>query len=218
MKIKHISLILCVLMIIGMMFSAAVAEEHPAHLTIVATNYPLYDMVCQIGGGHLNAFYQPEANADSIEGADILLCMGGEKEAWANELEGVTVIRAMEGAKIIEGEENILTIPVNNMLAACALIDTLTVLDEAHSQMYNDNFDAYMDALIELDQEFCQAVSEETKVSCEDGSMAYFADEYGVEIADSADSIALKTYENPADEDLTVPYIELMHRNLEALK
>ncbi len=219
MRNRFISLLLCMLMIImGIAVGTAIAEEHPTHLTVIATTYPLYDMAFQIGGGHLNVIYQPEVTAESIEGANILLCMGGEKDSWTVELEGVTVVRAMDGIELIEGEENVLTIPVNNMIVASYFTDALCVIDTSHGEMYVNNLGVYIEALITLDLNFRDVIKEGTKVFCEEGSMAYFAKEYGVEAVDTADSaVILNTYEYPAEEELTVSYIELMRKNLEAL-
>lgn len=218
MKRKLVTALLCLVMLAGLVFGSAVAEEHPAHLTVIATTYPLYDMAFQIGGGHLNVVYQPDATVESIEGADILLCMGGEKDSWAADLEDVMVVRAMDGIELIEGEENVLTIPVNNMIVASYFTDALCIADESHSDMYVNNLGMYTEALIALDLKFRDVIEEGTMVFCEDGSMAYFAKEYGVEAVDNTDgAVIMNTYEHPADEELTVPYIELMEQNLEAL-
>lgn len=218
MSSKLISFLLCVMMLMVAVSGTVIAEEHPAHLTVVATNYPLYDMAVQLGGDHLNVLYQPDASAESVEGADIVLCVGAEKDAWTDDLDGVAVVRAMNGIELIEGEEDVLTIPVNNMIVASYLNDALNAIDEAHSEVYLENLIAYVEALSALDKSFRDAVNEETAVYCEDGSMGYFAREYGVKLAEAADgAVLLNTYAYPAEEDLTVPYIELMQRNLEAL-
>ena len=216
MKSKLVSALLCLVMLTGSMLGSAVAEEH--HLTVVATTYPLYDMAFQIGGEHLNVAYQPEATIESIDGTDILLCMGGEKDSWATDLEDVMVVRAMDGIELIEGEENVLTIPVNNMIVASYFTDALCAADDSHSDMYVNNLGMYTEAFISLDLSFRDAIEEGTKVFCENGSMAYFAKEYGVEAVDTVEgAVVMNTYEHPVDEELTVPYIELMQRNLEAL-
>lgn len=218
MKRKLLAALLCLVMLTGLVFTAAVAEETPAHLTVVATAYPLYDMALQIGGDQLEVVYQPEATVESIEGIDILLCMGGEKDSWAADLENVTVVRAMDGIELIEGEENVLTIPVNNMIVASYFTDALCVADETHSDMYANNLGIYVEALSSLDLSFRDVIKDGTKVFCENGSMAYFAKEYGVEAVDTSDgAVIMSTYEQPVDDELTVPYIELMQRNLEAL-
>lgn len=209
-------ILLCLVLCMG--YYSALAEVHPAHLTVAATTYPLYDIAYQLGGGHLNVVYMPDADAETIGDADILLCMGGEKDAWTTELENVTVVRAMDGIELIENDEDILTIPVNVMIVAAYFSDALVIADNAHVGLYGEKLGNYIDALGALDMSFREVVKEGTKVFCEDGSMAYFAKEYGVEIVDEAeDAVVLSTYNYPAETDLTTSYVELMQRNLEML-
>ena len=213
---RRIKRILAALTVVAMLTMLMLTAVTPAlaegGLAVTATTYPLYDLARNVGGEYVEAVYAPDA--EDAEGSRVVLCMSDELEVP----EGAWMIRATNGLELIDGDTDVLTVPVYNILCASALMEALQEIDPAHADTYEANYEAYTTALIAVDSEFLTAVKSDMKISCEDGSMAYFAKEYGVEYApDAADAIVLRTYNHPAEEDMDTPYIDLMRRNVEAL-
>ena len=122
---------------------------------------------------------------------------------------------------LLEGDGDFLTIPVNNMICASYLADILGEMDAEHNDLYQQNVAAYVEAMSALDLRMREVAAqlEDAKIFCEDGSMAYFAREYGLELSDGEEeAVVLHTYIRPAEEDEEVPYLQLMERNLAALE
>lgn len=221
MKSKKIAVGLCVLALLLALFQVGMAEESEAQLRLVATAYPLYDMAKSISGEYVEVLYMPEATAEDAKNADILFCMSQEQDSWAAEVEGARLLFAADGLDLLEGDGDFLTIPVNNMICASYLADILGEMDAEHNDLYQQNVAAYVEAMSDMDFRIREATAqlEGTKISCEDGSMTYFAREYGLELSDGEEeAIVLHTYIHPAEEDEEVPYLQLMERNLAALE
>lgn len=210
---KTLAFFTAILMLFGCM--NAMAEDQP---TIVATTYPLYDMARSICGDLALVQYAPDGAEDIASDADVLLCVGGEDDAWADALDKVVVVKAINGIDLIGSDTDVLTIPVNCMICASYFADAISALDAANLQSYQTNVSAYIERMSALDIHIRDAVSEGMKVSCSDGSMAYFAREYGLENAQGdASAAVLSTYNAPAEENLDTSYIDLLHENLHAL-
>ena len=163
----------------------------------------------------------PEATAEDAQSADILFCMSQEQDSWAAEVEGARLLFAADGLDLLEGDGDFLTIPVNNMICASYLADILGEMDAEHNDLYQQNVAAYVEAMSALDLRMREVAAqlEDAKIFCEDGSMAYFAREYGLELSDGEEeAVVLHTYIRPAEEDEEVPYLQLMERNLAALE
>lgn len=189
--------------------SPALAE---GEISVLATTYPLYDMAKNIGGEDVTVTYDPEAAGDA-QGADIVVCAGNEAEEWNVE----NVVKASDDAlAFIEGDYEVSTIPINMAMVATTLDRVLGEMNPEHQTAYNDNFSAYADAMFALDAEIREAVAEGATVTGADGSMAYFAQEYGATEAEGG--VELHTYTHPEEADQETPYIDLMRRNLEALQ
>lgn len=212
---KVMSLLVVFVLLFG---CVPLVQADEANLTVVATTYPLYDIARQIGGEHLNVLYDPDVTPESLNAADILLCVGTLEDSWLSELDDVKVHYASTGVELIENEWDINTIPINNMLVATYLTETLTKADSDHGGLYRQNLSDYVDVMIALDMRIRSAINKAVKIYCEDGSMAYFAKEYGVQIAANADNaVLLYTYTNPSAEDQKFSYVQLMEKNLDAL-
>ena len=182
------------------------AASASASVKVAAATYPLYDIAKNVIGDAGEVVY----TQDTAEDYDLILTFG---EVTADN--GFNALECVENA--IEGDTDITTTPINCALVAFDLADVLAAADADNAELYSDNMSAYCEELFALDLEFEDAVTEDTVIRCEDGSMAYFAAEYGVNIDDSAE-ITLSAYTSPSGEDQQVPYIELMRRNLAALK
>lgn len=211
MKKSIVSVMLALLLLLG---CTAFAE---AQRTIVATTYPLYDIAQSVCGDLAQVIYAPQAAEKEAAGADVLLCMGTDADAWADSLKDVRVVKALEGVDVIEGNADALTIPVNCMISASYFADAMNEIDPEHNNAYQDRLTAYVESMIALDDHIRSVVQPNAEISCPDGSMAYFAREYGLTETDSADAIALYTYNYPEDDLIDMPYAELLHANLHRL-
>ena len=208
---KVLALLLTLLMLIAVS-SVAMAEEK---LTVVATTYPLYDMARNICGELVDVVYAPENAKEAAAEADIVLCISD----GMNDLQDTVVVNVLDGLDVIDGDSDALTIPVNCMLAATYLADALNELDNENNSVYQDNLIDYISVLSAVDFSMQDVAAGDIVVDCADGSMAYFAREYGVKYEPGAeDAIVLSTYNFPAEDDMEVPYAELMGRNLAALQ
>lgn len=223
---KLVSLILIVLLITACA-SPSMAGEAAAPM-IIATNYPLYDMALKLAGERINVTLANEY----VDGGKIVLCTGGSDDAWADELEGVTVIKAMdytallldlEGNPALEDappeaiDTDVLTVPIHIVLCAYALAEELARLDEARMEEYYARLNEYANAMFALDARFREAANQQV-ISCADGSMAYFAQEYDlIYLKQEENAILLNTFVKPDAEYADIAYIELMERNLMAL-
>lgn len=215
MNRRMIAVISALLALICMMSGAAVAEEKSM---IVATTYPLYDMAQNICGDLAEIQYAPEGAEEAAGAADVVLCMGTEDDAWADALADVKVVKAVNGLDLIEGDTDVLTIPVNCMICAAYFADAMGEIDPENNATYQSNLTAYVETMNAMDSHIREAVSEGMKIRCADGSMAYFAREYGLtEAQDDEGAAELSTYNYPAEELCETAYVELMHANLHAL-
>ncbi len=205
-------LIIAVLLTMLCAFGAA-AEEG---LTVVATTYPLYDMAKTVCAELADVRYAPEDTQSQAAEADVVLCVG--TEAWADELEGAKVVKAIDGIELIEGDNDVLTIPVNCMICASYFADAMVAVDAQNNPTYQENLAGYVESMGDMDRHIRAEAKEGMKVSCADGSMAYFAREYGVTYEQgAADAAELQTFNYPDAEHAETPYVELMHANLHAL-
>lgn len=223
---KLISLILCALLAAACALPA-IADDTPKP-SVIATNYPLYDMARNIAGSRLNVALANEY----AEGCHIILCEGGVADAWVNEQEGAAVIRAIDYATLkldLEGnpapedapieltDTRVLTVPIHMVLCAYALAEELARLDAEHTQAYYANLDEYANAMFALDAMFREAANQQV-IRGGDGSMAYFAQEYGlINLPQEERALVLNTFAQPNAQDAGIAYIELMERNLIAL-
>ena len=205
-------LVLLLAALVCLLICGAVAEEQR---TIVATTYPLYDMAQNVCGDLAQVVYAPEDAEKQAADADILLCMGAEADVWADSLQDVQVVKALDGIDAIEGNADALTIPVNCMISASYFADAMNEIDPENNEAYQENLTAYVETMIAMDEHIRSAVQPDAKISCPDGSMAYFAREYGV--AEAADGVALYTYNYPEKDLIGTSYAELMHENLHNL-
>lgn len=206
-----------------LLFAGAAMAEEDAALVISATTYPLYEMAQAIGGSHVQVIYAPENPEEAASQSQLLLCMGGAEDAWADALEGITVLRVTDGMELAQAEGvadvDVLTAPVNHMIFATTLVETLLTLDADNAADYQANGLAYTEQMIQLDNQYRAAVSNVKKVACADGSMHYFAQEYGLEYVstEDAEAVVLYTFNQPTEEEQAEGYMALMQRNLAAL-
>lgn len=210
---KRIFLLLLALMCV--LSCTAMAENSR---TVVATTYPLYDIAISICGNLAQVQYEPEASEEQASKGEVLLCVGSEADSWVDQLEDVKIVKAVDGLDLIDGDMDVLTIPVNCMISASYFADAMGAMDPENNGVYQHNLAHYIATMSAIDSHIRENVYDGLKISCADGSMAYFAREYGLINAQGEKGAAeLRTYNYPAEDQLGISYAELIHANLHAL-
>ena len=198
---KSLRLLFIICLILGLCACGeAPAESGGEGLNIVCTVFPAYDFAREIAGEKANVvlLVPPGSEAHSfeptpqdiirIENCDLLLCNGGESEAWLEEiLEGrendiftLTMIDCVEtleeetkeGMQATEHsheeheehgheeeyDEHVWTSPVNAELIISALCERLCEIDPENGSFYRANWEKYVAELQELDAAFRKTV------------------------------------------------------------
>lgn len=214
---KIISFILCFAMFIVLCAcSDAETEDRSEGLSIVTTLFPAYDFVREIAGENntVTLLVPPGSEAHSfeptpkdiitIEKCDLLICNGGESEAWLdeildgldNEIRFISMLDCVnalteeikdgmqtkeEGGE--EYDEHVWTSPLNAALISEEICKVLCEISPENAESFNDNCKAYCAQLYELDEEFrtvVEAARFDTLVFADRFPVRYFVEEYGL--------------------------------------
>ena len=192
-------------------------------LSIVATVFPAYDFARQIAGddGNVTLLIPPGSEAHSyeptpqdiirIQNCDLLVCNGGESEAWLDEILGdigkeiPTVVmlycvdalteEVKDGMQVHEHhdhdeheheeyDEHVWTSPVNAQLICRAISAALCDADPAHASDYTARCVDYCAELQELDADFRGVIAStkrHTLIFADRFPVRYFVEEYGLD-------------------------------------
>ncbi len=196
---KMITLLLTLALLLT---TAPALAQSTAPIRVVATIFPPYDFVRAIAGDtgavELTMLLKPGAEMHSYEptpqdilsigNADLFLYIGGESDAWVQDIldsmpeSGVKALKLMDMVPTVEEElvegmqaeeetevtadaeeapeldEHVWTSPVNAIAMVNTLCDELSALDAAHAEAFRTNADAYIAKLQALDAAFRQTV------------------------------------------------------------
>lgn len=161
------------------------AEE--GDISIVATDFPCYDLVRQVIGGEegltllirpgmdTHSYEPTPADARAVYEADALIYIGGASDGWVEEMLAeagdVTAVRLMDSVEALEEEhdghdhedisydEHIWTSPVNMRAMLESVTDTLCAISPENADTYRANAAAYDAQLAELDATFRELVA-----------------------------------------------------------
>jgi len=166
-------------------------------LNIICTTFPQYDWVRQILGEQAETVelillldnkidlhsYQPAvADIVKISSCDLFIYVGGESDAWVDDVlkdavnEDMIVISLLEALgdaakieEIVEGmedeehedewDEHVWLSLKNAQILCTAIADVLAALDADHTDTYQSNLRAYTEKLSALDAEYQEAVA-----------------------------------------------------------
>ena len=228
MKRKILSALLALVLLLGLAAcgakgAAADAEgQSNTSLTVVTTLFPAYDFARELCGGRCEIvlLVPPGAETHSyeptpqdllrIQSCDLLICNGGESEAWLDTLldgadgafavlsmldcvdaleeehkEGMQRIREEEDEEDeIEYDEHVWTSPRNAAVICRAICEELCALDEAGAEEYRGNCESYCAKLDELDAAFRDIVAEargNCLIFADRFPARYFVEEYGLD-------------------------------------
>ncbi len=202
--------------------AAAAEGQSNKSLTVVTTLFPAYDFARELCGGRCEIvlLVPPGAETHSfeptpqdllrIQSCDLLICNGGESEAWLDTLldgadgafavlsmldcvdaleeehkEGMQRIREEEDEEDeIEYDEHVWTSPRNAAVICRAICEELCALDEAGAEEYRGNCESYCAKLDELDAAFRDIVAEargNCLIFADRFPARYFVEEYGLD-------------------------------------
>lgn len=210
---KQLALCLALLLTLLTAVSCGTPPTESEGLSIVTTNFPLYDFAREIVGeaGTVTLLLQPGEEVHSFEptpkdlltvrDCDLFLCIGGESEAWVDELletpdlKNTAVLRLIDSvapsAEEHDGhehteDEHIWTSPKNAVRMVEVIAERLQTIDAENAAAFASNAAAYVAELTALDEAFRQAVSEGTRRTLIFGDrfpFLYFVEEYGLSYA-----------------------------------
>ena len=166
---------------------AAGAEGADEPVSIVATDFPCYDLARQVLGGDEGLAllirpgmdthtYEPTpADAKAVYEADVLIYIGGTSDAWVEDMltgaPDVAAVRLMDSVQPLEEahaehghedisyDEHIWTSPVNMRAMLASVAVALCAADPQNAETYRANAEACDAELARLDQTFRDLVA-----------------------------------------------------------
>lgn len=188
-------------------------------ITIVATNFPIYDFVRAVGGDKIEVkmlikpgsevhSYDPlPSDMISICESDLFIYIGGESDNWVETLIGETDINKISLIDCVKEkghhhkghrhtDEHIWTSSENAVLMLEKICNEIIKVDGENSKFYRKNCDEYIEEIKTASKEIEKEVksSEEPFVLVADRfPFLYFAEEYGIEYEAAFDGCAIST-------------------------
>lgn len=203
-------------------FAGCTATENTDNgkINIVSTIFPQYDFAREITGdkANLKMLIQPGGESHSyeptpqdiisIQEADVFLYIGGENDAWVEDILNSVDTTNIEIVKLIdcvelacldneeehnhsheeeehshEYDEHIWTSPVNAMKMVEVISEAICKADPENANYYNSNTTDYLAELTDLDADFRDVVSNAERTELIFGDrfpLIYFTNEYGL--------------------------------------
>ena len=226
MKKTILSVLICLLLTVNCLTLCACGHETvtegSGELKIVCTLFPAYDFAREITGGRAevtllvppgsesHSFEPSPRDMERIAACDLLICNGGESEAWLEELldgfeEEIPTIVMLESVNALEEEikegmqsreeehdeedepeydEHVWTSPVNAELICTQICIRLCELSEENAEFFRENLARYSEELEALDAGFRETVEASAKpvmIFADRFPVRYFTEEYGIE-------------------------------------
>lgn len=195
--------ILTTIILIVLLSGCTIEQNTNNKITIVATNFPAYDFTRQIVGDNANIQLLLPPGADShsfeptpkdivnIQSSDLLVCNGGESEAWVNSLTDssslknvISMLSLAPNLYTDEGyDEHVWCSPVNAIAISQAIYEWVCAIDPDNINIYTENYENYITELKNLDKTF-RDISEnsltDTIVFADRFPVKYFTEEYNL--------------------------------------
>lgn len=221
---------LVLIMLLTLATLPALAE---GRLKVVAANFPCYDFARRVVGNRgdvtllikpgveVHAYEPTPADIIAIGEADLFVYIGGEGDAWADNIrsgfdgtDGPAALQMMDAVTPLEEEgddahgahdvpeydEHIWTSPRNAMAMVRALSDALCGLDAAGADAYRAAAEDYIGQISELDAAFRDAVANGARrelVFADRFPFLYFTREYGLDYVAAFPSCTADTEPTP---------------------
>lgn len=216
----HMKKFLSILLVLILGLPACAAAQ--SGLNIVCTSFPCYDFARAVTGGEaeLTLLIKPGAEVHSFEptpadvlniaSCDLLVYVGGESDAWVEDIlesfgsDAPETLRFFDCVEGIEGEdhghdhdahgeydEHIWTSPVNAMAMVDALCARLAALNPDAAAAYSANAAAYSGEIAALHARFTEIVEHAARrelIFADRFPFLYFVREYGLDWQAAFDS------------------------------
>lgn len=205
--------ILSLLIVFIMLFTQGCATQSPSQdsgkIEVVATLFPQYDFVREIGGelvsvqlilpaGTESHHFDPTpADMVKISESDLFIYTGDLMEGWAGDIasslpENVFILNASENIELAashdDGHNHALDphiwLNFENAIKMCENIkNALIALSPENTDFFNSNFEQYKESLIKLDDEYSSVFAQTPSKSLVFGgrfALGYLVDKYSI--------------------------------------
>lgn len=221
-RVKAIILAVCLAVVCACGFSACNGDYDDGEITVVTTVFPLYDWTSELldgvdgvgvewlldSGVDVHSYQPTVDDMVKIKNADLFLFVGGESEAWVDDvLEGNRTTRKLGMLDLLgdltikeghlgsnheheEGEDHDHAVDEHAWLSVrrakmtCkGIANRLADLIPSQADKINANYEAYMDKLDALDQKYDSElgkISNKTVVFGDRFPFAYLFSDYGI--------------------------------------
>jgi len=189
------------------------AAAQADNLSVVCTSFPCYDFaraVCGDAanirllikpGAEVHAYEPTPADIMALADSDLFICIGGESDAWADDIlesfgsEAPRTLRLIDSVEAVavehdhdhhetEYDEHIWTSPVNAMSMVEAISNCFAEIDPAKGEAYSANSAAYIAEISAIDTEIREIVANSARkelVFADRFPFIYLAQEYGLD-------------------------------------
>ena len=210
---KHTLVIVLASVIILTAFSACIEGSAETYendkLSVIAVNFPSYDLTRIIAGDSINLSMLLPPGADShsyepsprdiiaIGSCDIFIYTGGESDAWLGKILSAADASSTIPLSMMEitrnkpnrshshdGDEHVWTSPRNAVLIAKTIADTLCMLDPSNAKMYRNSLTSLLSDLDNLDRRFVNIIQNAKRNTIVFGDrfpLRHFTDAYGLD-------------------------------------
>ena len=217
---KILCLLLCLILSLTIFSGCNTVFNMPTEtITVITTNFALYSFACEIGQNNANVemllspgqeshnFEPSPKDVISIQKSNLFLYIGGESEAWVNDLidsidtSNTKVVSLIDCVDLLEEElkegmeanndnsekeidEHIWTSPVNAVKIVEKIGEVFSEVDYMNADFYSQNTQNYIRELNKLDVEFSKVVSNakrKTVVFADRFPFRYLADEFSLD-------------------------------------
>jgi zinc transport system substrate-binding protein len=172
-------------------------------IKVIASFFPLYDFVRNVGGDRVEVTSMIPAGAEphdweptirqvaDASSADIFVYNGASLESWAQNIETKFVVNTSEGLELLEATDeeehsyidpHIWLDPIYAKYQVGLIRDGLVKIDPDNAQYYNDNADRFMAELDKLDASIRSELPgcEKKDFIAFHSAFSYFANRYGL--------------------------------------
>lgn len=213
--------IFCVVLLCGCSENIDVSKSEK--VTVVTTVFPLYDFARAIGGEYIDVkmlirpgsevhSYDPlPSDMMAVHDCDLFLYIGGESDAWVDNLIDGTDINHLALIDTVEcghqghdahghghdhSDEHIWTAPKNAVLMLREICENICKADPENADFYKENCDAYITEINKASDEISDTVSDFENpfiLVADRFPFAYFAEQYGIRYEAAFDGCAVST-------------------------
>jgi zinc transport system substrate-binding protein len=188
------------LLLAGLIYTKATNNKSDNKLTVVGSFYPLAHFAQQVGGDKVNVVNITPAGSEphdfepsprdlaAIQSAGLFLFNGLGLDSWATKIKtnlqnsGLTAIDMSKVVDTVDNDPHFWLNPVQAKQEVQAIVNGLTNVDVANTELYRSNADAYIAQLDQLDSDYRTGLANcrTREVVTSHAAFGYLAREYGL--------------------------------------